>query len=1490
MTSGGGQAEVMHLTSPKEDKEVCSMLGHANETAITVGGVDCQALIDTGSQVTTISEDFYRSNLEVSHPLLDIESGIRVEGAGGNSLSFVGIVEVGIKCPGVEEELMVPALVMPATPYNQRIPAIIGTNVLSRIKDLSSAAGPLKESAALISNVQGQEMEDVNLYSSGSVTLPAGKVSVISARIGAARGFSFGTPTIVDTLPGGVGIPSTVVGLDSKNVKLCLLNMTDHEVQIPKLQKIATIQPARVIDHNISASREVPSQEVPEKKGVETSSPGSSQPRDVPVNLDDTDLTEEQKTEVMELLRKYSDVFAFSKSELGTAKGVKHSIRLTDPHPFKDRPRRIPPAFYKEVKDHIEEMLACGAIRRSNSPWCSNVVLVRKQDGSLRLCLDFRRLNSRTIQDAYHIPRIEETLDRLSGSSWYSCLDLQTGYWQVEMNEEDKDKTAFCVGGSLGGNLGNLFECNRMPFGLTNAPATFQRLMESTLGDLPFCQVYLDDIIIFSSTFAEQLIRLEHTFQRLRDCGLKLKPSKCHLFKRRVKYLGHIISEDGIETDNEKIKVIQEWPIPSTVQELRRALGFFGYYRRYVKGYSTIAKPLHDLLCGHENSKGSNKRTSITLDQQALEAFSTLKTKLSEPPVLAYADYSLPFELHTDASQSGGLGAILYQRQDNKLRVIAYASRGLKPSETRYPAHKLEFLAMKWAICDKFQDYLYGHRFEVLTDNNPLSYVLTTAKLDATGHRWLAELSTYNFSIKYRSGSLNVAADALSRLHEIKEESVKAICNGLLVTQEDAIGDIMCFSMQSASVQVSEAAGHLTVRDWIRLQKEEEIIRIVHEAVIKKRKPSKDMVSLHPDLRIFMKDWDKLFIKDGVLYRHSRSSTGEERQQLVLPTCKRQEVLRGLHNDLGHMGRDRTTELVRSRFFWPRLARDVTNWIRLCEPCIKRKVAIPDCAALVNIRTTQPLELVCIDYLSLEASKGGIENVLVITDHFTRFAYAVPTRNQTAKTTATALYQFFLHYGYPKYLHSDQGKNFTSTTIKELCALAGITKTRTTPYHAMGNGMTERFNATLLNMLGTLEDDKKKDWKTYVPALVQAYNSTRHDSTGYSPFYLMLGRHPRLPIDIVMGLHPEEDRKETDYVNSLRKRLQYAFDLATKTASKSAGTHKRYYDRRIRGGTVEVGDRVLVRNTGIRGKHKIANRWEDIPYKVVHQPDPNIPVFEVLQEGKRSATRMLHRNMLLPINFLPLPDGASLDSTVPAESRQKVPKREEKKQRTEVDSETDDNDDGDDYDGDRRESEEESDDSDEYSLNPLAQEFHPQQPISTTSSTSSASGLQTEDPQVAEFVEQEVDEEETVSVDQEEDVVEEIQGEATSGSEDEQVPVVEEETGAVEEVVEVEEDVEDEVVVEGAAEGGELESDNVEEDSSSSGVEEEVEETVRVAPTPAPRYPSRNRNQPVRYEDNWRMKSHVVSSPGPVVNDVDPYFRMLYDYAVLVRQGKSHLP
>ena len=556
-----------------------------------------------------------------------------------------------------------------------------------------------------------------------------------------------------------------------------------------------------------------------------------------------------------------------------------------------------------------------------------------------------------------------------------------------------------------------------------------------------------------------------------------------------------------------------------------------------------------------------------------------------------------------------------------------------------FKTHKLEFLALKWALCDKFYDYLYGHHFNVLTDNNPLSYVLTTAKLDATGHRWLAELANLDFTITYRSGKQNIDADYLSRLPQeeslIDEPTVKAVCNIL----QDA-ETITCTESSNTEYKHRTDTQSTTEYDWSKIQQNDPVMKHLYKECQTGEKPNgvrlKNLLKASKEMKTYLRDWDKLEIKDGILYRKKMDKTTEV-YQLILPEKHRKEVLKGLHDDIGHMGRERTLDLVSTRFYWPGMSEAVKDHIKNCLPCIKRKMKIPDRAPMVPIQSYQPMELVCIDYLLLEPSKGGMENLLVITDHFTRYTYATPTKNQTAKTTAKALLTFFLNYGFPQKLHSDQGRNFESAVIKELCELTGIRKSRTTPYHPAGNGQCERLNQTLMNMLGTLDDSKKSNWKEYVPVITHAYNATRHESTQYSPFYLMFGRHPRLPIDLVMGLQAEEGSNDvSQYADQLREKLEVAYQLATAEGKKASEKHKRNYDRRIRGATVNVGDRVLVRKVALQGRQKLANKWKDHIYNVTKQASKDIPVFVVRREDGQGRERTLHRNMLLPVNHLPI--------------------------------------------------------------------------------------------------------------------------------------------------------------------------------------------------------------------------------------------------------------
>uniref|UniRef100_A0A3B1JFH0 Gypsy retrotransposon integrase-like protein 1 n=1 Tax=Astyanax mexicanus TaxID=7994 RepID=A0A3B1JFH0_ASTMX len=459
---------------------------------------------------------------------------------------------------------------------------------------------------------------------------------------------------------------------------------------------------------------------------------------------------------------------------------------------------------------------------------------------------------------------------------------------------------------------------------------------------------------------------------RLKDFGLKLSPDKCHFFKSSVKYLGHVVDADGVHTDPEKISALKSWPRPSTRKQLKCFLGFAGYYRRFIDGYSRIVKPLNHLTSGYWPPRKRGKmykreriQSPVNADSpfqdewspECEAAFKTIIERLTSAPVLAFANPKLSYILHTDASQSG-LGAALYQEQEGKLRVIAYASRGLSKSEQNYPAHKLEYLALKWAVCEKFSDYLYGSDFTVLTDNNPLTYVLTSAKLDAAGHRWLAALSAYRFNIKYRAGSTNKDADGLSRRphhlpHEDKaflqeKERIENFKRHILNRPQEEIQNTVfsalcelhsvgstssefcggsefpvlaeCLAVDASSIPHSfvysgqETIPGMSHKDWYRAQREDPSIKEIINCLGNGQRPNMSSVGHgFPEVRLLMREWNKLELRDGVLYT-KRMDDGEINYQLVLPPQYRETALRGVHDDIGHLGLDRALHLARARF------------------------------------------------------------------------------------------------------------------------------------------------------------------------------------------------------------------------------------------------------------------------------------------------------------------------------------------------------------------------------------------------------------------------------------------------------------------------------------------------------------------------------------------------------------------------------------------------
>lgn len=1241
-------------TGRKGKKVPGELVGSPNEADVHVSGKRTTALLDTGSTVSTIAETFYKQHF--GHlPIQPLDTLLSVECADGNLLPYSGYVEVELTIPTVtgSDPIASLLLVVPDSNYNASVPILLGTNVLSvamercrqrhgtrflqetglntswflTFRCLSMREREMSRQDSCLGLVKCMEDKDIIMRPNSLVTIRG----CVDKGVNYPRVCALLQPSKLATISGLLDLTPGMVEYDYSNE-------TDIQVQLSNVtNRTLVIHPRAIVCELHPVTVEEMTPEPPVKDSIMDLFDFSSAAPLSPTKL----------AEGVELIKHYEDIFSHHDNDIGHSTRVEHHIFLSNEVPFKQRHRRIPPGMLDEVRDHLQQLASGGIIRPSHSPWSSNVVLVRKKDGSLRMCVDYRQLNQRTIKDSYALPRIEEILDCLGGSKYFTVLDMKSGYHQVEVKEAHKERTAFTVG-PLG-----FWEFNRLPFGLSNSPATFQRLMEDCLGDLHLriCLIYLDDLIVFADTYEEHLRRLEKVFVRLRECNLKLSPKKCNFFKTRVKYVGHIVSERGVEADPDKIQKIIDWPKPTTPEEVRKFLGFAGYYRKFVQGFATIARPLTNLLPPtHDKIKtrGKNTKKPKTIwkwgsDEE--EAFAKLKTALSTPPVLGFPEYSLPFELHTDASQQG-LGAVLYQEQGGQRRVIAYASRGLTKAEQHYPAHKLEFLALKWAVTEKYKDYLYQHRFTVYTDNNPLTYVLSKAKLDSTGHRWIAALSAYDFDIKYRPGKTNMDADALSRypgnsiepgndaeIRHIQVECVNAACQSLVNTMPYI--ETMCMTTDILDDLTDVDGSNYTPVQMRRLQEQDDTIGKMMPFVRTGRRP-KGVANASPDFVTLCKVFSSLKLHRGVLFREVVTN-GETFKQLVLPIKLRREVLHTIHNDLGHPGRDRTLSLLRDRFYWPGVTRDAEEWVKVCDRCVRAKTPGNVLRApLVNIVTTQPMEMVAMDFLTLEPSKGNYQYVLVVTDHFTRYAQAIPTRNMSARTTAEALVQHFIcHYGMPKRLHSDQGANFEGRVMQDVCSILGIEKSRTSPYHPSGNGLCERFNRTLLGMLRTLEVEQKKDWKSHIGPLTHAYNCTRHETSGFSPYFLMFGRHPRLPVDVAFGVCSEASgHSVTSYADGLQKRLKESYDIALKTIESSQQRQKSNYDNRVRGATLDIGDRVLVKVLAFDGRHKIADRWEDSAYVVISQPNLDIPVFCVRREDGIGRQRILHRNHLLPIGFL----------------------------------------------------------------------------------------------------------------------------------------------------------------------------------------------------------------------------------------------------------------
>ena len=948
------------------------------------------------------------------------------------------------------------------------------------------------------------------------------------------------------------------------------------------------------------------------------------------------DLEEEQKLEVVRLLSRRESVFAKGPEDLGRTNVDRHRIDTGGHPPIKQPARRLPFHKQEEATQEINNMLSAGVIEPSCSPWSSPIVLVRKKDGSLRFCIDFRKVNEVTVKDSYPLPRIDDTLDMLGGATWFSTLDLASGYWQIEVEAADRDKTAFSTHQGL-------FQFKVMPFGLCNAPATFERLMDKVLGGLKWesCLVYLDDVIVYGKTFPEHIGRLEDVIKRLGEAGLKLSPKKCQLFKHEVTFLGHVVSSEGIHTDPEKIRAVTSWTRPTNVRDVRGFVGLCSYYRRFIEGFSTIAKPLHRLT-----EKGREFRWT----EECENAFCELKRRLTTAPILSYPTREGPFVLDTDASEQG-VGAVLSQIQNGEERVIGYYSRTMTKPERRYCVTRKELLAIvagvKW-----FHHFLYGRRFLIRTDHGALTWLMKFRQPEGQTARWLERLGNYDFTIQHRAGRVHNNADALSRrpckdcsycereeskeysnkekqcrsTHVAEAESQKVVCVGVTLQPED--------TPHESDTKMIPKTPSWTSEELIAHQEDDPDLLPIRQGKAVQEKPPWESVSGGSKvLRHYWSQWDSLVLKDGLLLRRFESPKGDEvRLQFVVPAALQKQVWEVAHSHplSGHFMTKKTLHRLREKFYWSGASRDVDRWCRSCEECGQRRGHKSKARGKLRLyRAGEPLQRMALDIMGpLPTTTGGNRYVLVMADYFSKWVETAALPDQGAVTVAKALVEKVIcRFGIPEELHSDQGRQFESAVFQKTCELLNVKKTRTTPYHPQSDGMVERFNRTLETMLSLVVSPNQKDWDVWLPMVTMAYNTAIHESTGYSPAELMFGRQLRTPMDLLL---PTEDQGGPDsypeYVENLRQRLREVHKIARINLQKAGERQKTQADRRAYETVYSPGDLVMLHCPAVgKGKTSKLNRPWAGPVVVLKRLND---ILYRVKLGPHKTPKLVHHNRL----------------------------------------------------------------------------------------------------------------------------------------------------------------------------------------------------------------------------------------------------------------------
>jgi len=864
---------------------------------------------------------------------------------------------------------------------------------------------------------------------------------------------------------------------------------------------------------------------------------------------------EEKETspELCALLQEYQDIFPEElPAQLPPKRAVDHRIDLESgiSPPFKPTYRLSAPE-QDELKRQLQTLLDKGFIRPSNSPFGAPILFVKKKDGTLRMCVDYRALNKITIKNRYPLPRIDELLDRLLHAKVFSKMDLASGYHQVRIEEDSIPKTAFRT------RYGH-FEYTVLPFGLTNAPATFMRLMNDVFADLldECVIIYLDDILIYSQDEKSHMEHLRMVFDRLRKEKLYVKAKKCSFMKSEIEFLGHVVSADGIRTDPNKIKAIEEWPTPKNAAELRSFLGLAGFYQKFVKNFSRISQPLTSLL---------QKDWPFSWDKEQETSFKELKKALTQAPILGIPDPRKDFTLNCDAS-GFAIGAVLSQKdRHGQERPVGFLSRKLTPAEQNYAVHEKETLAIIYALT-KFRHYLLGTFVKIITDHASLKFLSTQPNLSQRQARWMEILQEYNYEIQYKPGNTNVVADSLSRRPDLEINSISMTLTDIQQEIKEAFPD------------------------------------------------DKDFGTIWKELLKLENQEDQSFvIRDQLLYKKD----GEQLRLCIPADQKLRLTLLHDHHDAkiaGHFGREKTYDNLKRIFYWPGMSQMTAEYVASCDLCQRTKSTNQKPAGFL-----QPLpipqrnwEQVSLDFIvQLPTTKRGFDAIMVVVDRLSKMAhFLATTTNASAPQTAKLFFdQVFRLHGIPASIVSDRDPKFTSQFWRALHKEMGVKLSMSTAFHPQSDGQTERMNRTLEAFLRCFVNFKQDDWDDLLPAAEFSYNNAVQSSTGFTPFYLNYGQDPLLPAHVLHSKGGESEGK-VQMANEALKEIKEKLQLAKETLKKAQDSQAKYADEKRRECQFEVGERVMLSSENIsletrKGKscRKLQHKYLG-PFEIIQRVSP----------------------------------------------------------------------------------------------------------------------------------------------------------------------------------------------------------------------------------------------------------------------------------------------